>query len=262
MSDDENAPSALRQKLMSADEVYVYKIPTLKTSGGHRAEDWDLSKPLQTCSLLVERRGDVLVLEFYHDNNSKQLFAASRIDITTGQKVQHWIEQVVDSSRYFVLKIQGAAGRQALIGFGFRDRDQATDLRESLQHYEKSIARQANSASLSGSFSIPKMEKGEKIHVNRSGGGSKSTKMVKKKEGSTSSSNGSGPIPLLKKPPPSPDEPEKAKPSAKMMKQMMFSMGDLNLDDDDDDDEDATEDSGGAVYEGDEEQWATEFDMK
>jgi len=26
----------LRQKLMSADEVYVYKIPPLKNAGGHR----------------------------------------------------------------------------------------------------------------------------------------------------------------------------------------------------------------------------------
>jgi len=250
MSDDENA--ICRQKLMTADEVYVYKIPTLKTAGGHRAEDWNLSKPIETCTLLVERQGDGLVLEFHHDD---KLFAVSQIDITHGQQIQHWIEQVVDSSRYFVLKIQGGGGREALIGFGFRDREQATDLREALQHYEKSISRQENSATGS-SFSVPKMQADEKIHVNRSG----KTKMVKKKEGSTASGSV---VPLLnKKPPPSPDEPEKGKPSAKMINKMMFSMGDLNLDDDDDDDDDETEDSGGAVYEGDEQQWATEFDMK
>ena len=34
--EEENASSAMRQKLMSAEEVYVYKIPPLKTAGGHR----------------------------------------------------------------------------------------------------------------------------------------------------------------------------------------------------------------------------------
>ena len=39
---DEAAPEPsveLRQKLMSADEVYLYKIPPLQTSGGHRYVD-------------------------------------------------------------------------------------------------------------------------------------------------------------------------------------------------------------------------------
>jgi hypothetical protein len=36
MSEEEDAISAMRQRLMTADEVYVYKIPPLKDSGGHR----------------------------------------------------------------------------------------------------------------------------------------------------------------------------------------------------------------------------------
>jgi hypothetical protein len=37
MSDgDDAALQAMRQKLMTADEVYVYKIPPLKSAGGHR----------------------------------------------------------------------------------------------------------------------------------------------------------------------------------------------------------------------------------
>lgn len=34
--EEEDASSAMRQKLMSSEEVYVYKIPPLKTAGGHR----------------------------------------------------------------------------------------------------------------------------------------------------------------------------------------------------------------------------------
>ena len=36
MSDDGDATSAMRQRLMQADEVYIYKIPPLKNAGGHR----------------------------------------------------------------------------------------------------------------------------------------------------------------------------------------------------------------------------------
>lgn len=31
-----------------------------------------------------------------------------------------FLEQVVDSSRYFAIRIQGDAGKEAMIGFGFR----------------------------------------------------------------------------------------------------------------------------------------------
>jgi hypothetical protein len=34
--EDNEALQAMRQKLMTADEVYIYKSPPLKTAGGHR----------------------------------------------------------------------------------------------------------------------------------------------------------------------------------------------------------------------------------
>lgn len=114
-------------------------------------------------------------------------------------KLNRWLEQVVDSSRYFSLKIQGAGGREATIGFGFRDRDQAIDLRESLQHYEKSMQRENDAKTLASNFSIPKLKEGEKIHANISGG-KKSASKEKNKE-SPGKPSGSVPL-LLKKPPP------------------------------------------------------------
>ena len=167
-------------------------------------------------------------------------------------KLTHWLEQVVDSSRYFALKIQGAGGREATIGFGFRDREQAIDLRESLQHYEKSLSRQKNAKSLAGSFSVPKMEEGAKIHVNRAG---KSTITTKHKEGG----GGPGAVPLLKKPPP-PAEDKQEAVQKKEVEKMSISMGDVDLNSSPKNGED--EDSEGAVFTGDEEQWSTEFSMK
>lgn len=182
---------------MTSDEVYLYTVPTLKTSSGHRAEDWNLANPIQTCKLLVERRGDSLALEFRHD---EKLFAQATIDLTIRKEVQihKWLESTVDSSRYFVVKIQGSGGREALVGFGFRDRDVATDLRESLQHYENSIRRQRKAEdftmSTTNSYSIPMLMEGEKIHFDGKSGKSTITRKVKDKGNSV-------PI-LVRKPPP------------------------------------------------------------
>ena len=223
-----------------------------KQNNKHRAEDWNLADPLKTCDLLVERRGDSLVLEFQHDGG---VFAAGQLDATKGGKVAQFLEQVVDSSRYFVVKIQGDGGREALIGFGFRDREKATDLRESLDHYEKSIQREAEAGSSKlGSYHVPKLEDGEQIHVDVGKKKGKSTVVKKEK-------TGDGAIPLLSKkpPPPGPDEttPQKVGIISISMEGIDLNAGSRHGEDDDVDD-----DSGEAVYDGDEQQWSTEFEMK
>jgi hypothetical protein len=254
-----------------------------------RAEDWDLSKPLQTCSLLVERGGDTLIFSFMAPPESNTVFAQAVIDIssaapgTGGQPMtmQHWLEQVADSSRYYVLKIQSAeGGREATIGFGFRDREQGTDLRECLQHYEKSIRREkqaaaataatATSTSSTGgtsTFSVPVLKEGEIIHVDRTSG---KTSITKKK-----AARSGVPMLLKKPPPPSSEAGEKAvvavavapvaatvpkvaaaaatEPSKEDVKEMTTEMGDIELNAEKDD---------GAAEDKDEVQWATDFDAK
>lgn len=163
----------------------------------NRAEDWNLATPLQTCSFLVERRGDTLTISFLNDD---KLFCQAIID-TTKQSIQHWFEQVADSSRYFVLKIQNESGREATIGFGFRDRDEAMALRESLQHYERSISRELQAAeSPTNTFSVPALGEGEQFHVDKATGKTTISKTTKSAGGGGSAV---GAVPLLKKPPPS-----------------------------------------------------------
>jgi adaptin ear-binding coat-associated protein 1/2 len=247
-----------------------------------------LANPLKTCSLLVERRGDAIALEFQHGSPAQQ-FALATLDVTKGGNAKSFLEPTVDSSRYFVVKIQGDGGkREALIGFGFRDRDAAIDLREALQHYEKSLQRQEKAASsLTGSFSIPPMEEGQQIHVNIGNGKKSSTSVRKKEKGSAA---GSAPTLLKKPPPPAAEEenqggkqptphaaasaiPDTTAPATttenpKIITKMAISMGDIDLDAEHikhtasgDGADDSDENSGGAVYVGDEEQWKTEFDM-
>ncbi len=52
------------------------------------------------------------------------------------------VERCVDSSRYFVLKIQNAQGRHAFVGVAFNEREEAFDFNVALQEYEKDKARE------------------------------------------------------------------------------------------------------------------------
>jgi len=191
-----------------------------------RADDWNLSEPLKTCSLLVEQHGHVLLLIFRFlqkedDPNSLTVFAKAQIDVTAKDNAQklsmeYFVESVVDSSRYFVVRIvDDKSGREARIGFGFRDRDEATDFREALNFYQKSIRREEEASEAMKQLEATttaaaklSLSEGEKIHINLGGNNKneKSTIVSSKsspgKEGnSSSSSNGASPV-LLKKPPP------------------------------------------------------------
>lgn len=196
---------------------------TFTYAHGPRAEEWDLSNPLKTCSLVVERRDDALFLDFLHENG-QQLFAQSKIQFRGGSgggpgldgttpgagipqhamemDINRWIEQTVDSSRYFVVKIQGQGGREAKIGFGFRDREMATDLRETLQFYKRSMDREEEAQTITEStFNIPKLKDGERIHVNIRG---KTLESAAKKNKDKKADGTNKAVPLLKKPPPAP----------------------------------------------------------
>jgi len=244
----------------------------------NRAEDWNLAKPLQTCSLLVERRGDQLVLEFFTAPEGK-LFAQSIVDCSVKEgsddeppkRIQYWLEQVVDSSRYFTLRILGGQGREATIGFGFRDREQATDLRESMQHYENSIRREQEAAKHSNSalqYHIPKLAEGEKMHINTGKDGDTASAKKDSKSAASATDGKKKAVPLLlKKPPPSPKSAAQEKPEVvvnpKVLAEMRISLGDVDLEKEHEAAVAAQEPGASsgvaAVYEGDEEDWDTEF---
>jgi len=141
-------------KLFSLDEVFIYRVPPIKFAGGYRAEDWDLTEPLQTCSLSVEQLDiDVCLVKFHVDKITPDgfdvaLFAQCNILVSSQKReggLEQYLENVLDSSRYFVVKIEDLKTcRTANIGVGFRERKDAGNFRRVLlDFYEQSIRRQA-----------------------------------------------------------------------------------------------------------------------
>lgn len=230
----------VQHKILSINECFLYRIPPMKSSGGHRAEDWNLANALATCSLDMIEKDDVLLVNLMSDRpktdgpkgaTEKFLFAQSQMDLMTSEKTStsYWAEAVVDSSRYFVLRIfNPQTKREATIGIGFRERNDAVNFRMGMQDYERSIQRQqqasqmsvnnnidANYAnekddnedgtsnqsetheSLTNQMSQFSLKEGEKMHIDIKS----SKRRAKPKSTSTTSSSSSGGF-LLRKPPP------------------------------------------------------------
>ena len=57
--------------------------------------------------------------------------------------IEHYVEAVLDSTRYFVIRVTDEkAGREALIGLGFREREEAADFRAALEKYEHDVHKE------------------------------------------------------------------------------------------------------------------------
>lgn len=237
-NESEEEKVVIEQRLLKIDECFIYRIPPMRSADGHRAEDWNLAKPLHaTCSLTVARRDNDLVVNIMAERPKpnappgameQYLFAQSLIQVdfsNPSHKIEHWVNPVVDSSRYFAVRIKDSkTGREAFIGVGFRERTDATNVRMSIEDYINSLKREEKAAEMQRQFKesltvggdeegsegtsvdteklpLPKsslsLREGEKIHINIKGNKSSSPKP---KKGNVGLLGG------LKKPPPPPPD--------------------------------------------------------
>lgn len=137
----------LEHTLLVVREVSVYKIPPRGTSGGYKCGEWLQSDKIWTGRLRVISLKDMCEVRL-EDSNTGELFAACPVlpgkrDVT--------VENVVDSSRYFVLRIDDGRGKHAFIGLGFAERNEAFDFNVALSDHEKYVKREAEKEETRGS---------------------------------------------------------------------------------------------------------------
>ncbi|XP_022727766.1 uncharacterized protein At1g03900-like isoform X2 [Durio zibethinus] len=136
MSFDEE--ESLEHTLLVVREVCVYKIPPRSTSGGYKCGEWLQSDKIWSGRLRVVSCKDRCEIRL-EDPNSAELFAACFIH--PGQR-ESSVEPALDSSRYFVLKIEDGNGKHAFIGLGFNERNEAFDFNVALSDHEKYVRRE------------------------------------------------------------------------------------------------------------------------
>ena len=66
------------------------------------------------------------------------------VEVKPGGDIMYFVDGVIDSSRYYVLRLQDRAStRSVLMGIGFRERDTAFDFKNALNDYVRYVDRMA-----------------------------------------------------------------------------------------------------------------------
>ncbi|KAJ1694028.1 hypothetical protein LUZ63_010726 [Rhynchospora breviuscula] len=149
----EEADEAFEHTLLVVREVSVYKIPPRASSGGYKCGEWLQSDKIWSGRLRVVSCGTRCEVRL-EDPASGELFAACFVH--PGQREQS-VETVLDSSRYFVIKIEDGTGKHAFVGLGFNERNEAFDFNVALSDHEKYLKRE-NEKEVVG-------EEGEDSHI-------------------------------------------------------------------------------------------------
>jgi hypothetical protein len=138
-------------------DSHVFKLPTRQTAGGWRGADW--TEEVWQGTVKVVERGDLTVVLLV-DRANGSIFAVCPIKDGA-------IDRCVDSSRYFVLRIENANGRHMFIGMAFNERNDAFDFNTSLEDAkrERLAAKEPAPVVAQGPSKDYSIKDGEKIRV-------------------------------------------------------------------------------------------------
>ncbi|CAA7402606.1 unnamed protein product [Spirodela intermedia] len=149
-SEEEEESEAIELVLFHVNECYVYLIPPRMSAASYRADEWNVNKWVWEGSLKVVSRGEECIIKL-EDKNTGELYA--RAFLRKGEP--HPVEPVIDSSRYFVLRIEENLGgrlRHAFIGIGFRERSQAYDFQAALHDHMKYLDKKKTAEEMEQHF--------------------------------------------------------------------------------------------------------------
>lgn len=135
VEEEEEEVEAAELILFQVPECYVYLIPPRKSAASYRADEWDVNKWAWEGTLKVISKGEECIIKL-EDKTTGELYA--RAFLRDGEP--HPVEPVIDSSRYFVLRVEENIGgrlRHAFIGIGFRERPEAYDFQAALHDHMK-----------------------------------------------------------------------------------------------------------------------------
>jgi adaptin ear-binding coat-associated protein 1/2 len=182
-------PDAIQRVLFVAPKVHVYQIPPLTSTKGYNAATWTSgdgnARQIFTARLRIIETAlpapdgsEVVTTDIVlEDPSNGQLFAGAPY---TAPGV---VEQVLDSSRFFAVRVQGEGGRKAVLGIGFEERSDAFDFGVTLQEVRRVNSLDSSQAGVrKGGRALPvekspvekkdfSLKEGETITVNIGGKG-------------------------------------------------------------------------------------------
>ena len=125
----------MEQTLFICREVDIFRIPP-RTGRGHISGEWRVEDKIFTARCRVIAQNDNLEVRL-EDPSTGEIFGAC--PVPRGQR-DAAVENAVDSSRNFVLRIQDpATGRHAFLGMNFAERSNAFDFNVALVRRKSNI---------------------------------------------------------------------------------------------------------------------------
>lgn len=120
--------------LLQVPQCFVYRIPPASSAAGYKAKDWDLSNPIWQGRLVVTTLKGMCIVRLVNADGTE--FAICPVNNSKA------VEKVLDSSRYFAIRISDGSGKTAVIGLGFAERNTAFDFSASLQDQQKKVQQE------------------------------------------------------------------------------------------------------------------------
>lgn len=132
---------AIQRVLFIHPKVHCYAVPPLTSNKGYTAAQWTTRDPIFTARVRVIETAapsssttpneTIYTNILLEDASSGELFAGAPY---TSSVI---VEQCMDSSRFFAIRVVGEGGRKATLGIGFEERPDAFDFGIALQDAAK-----------------------------------------------------------------------------------------------------------------------------
>jgi hypothetical protein len=132
----------VEQTLSVLNTAQVYKLPPRPSTAGWQCADWPKTNHIFTGRVMIVALGKQCTIKLI-DPNTGTLFAQCPLD---NDKPELSVEPVVDSSRYFVLRVSDGSGRSAFLGIGFLERSDAFEFNVTLQDHVKRLKNEVEAA--------------------------------------------------------------------------------------------------------------------
>ncbi|KAL7717145.1 NECAP PHear domain-containing protein [Entamoeba marina] len=128
--------------LLVINQCMMYRIkPMTSPNMKYKAAEWTPEDFLWQGKCVVVSRGEQCIVKFV-DSETDAVFA--QCPVGPGA-----VEPVIDSSRYFVVRIvDEAKGRKAFLGMGFQERGESFDFTVALQDHERRLTESKRRAEM------------------------------------------------------------------------------------------------------------------
>ena len=131
--------------------AHVYKLPPRPSAGGWQCQQWPKENHIFSGKVIIVAQGSKCTIRLV-DSESGSLFAQCPLD---NDNPTLSVEPVIDSSRYFVVRVADGSGRYAFLGMGFVERSDAFEFNVTIADHVKRLRNEKEAQAIAAAPAPP-----------------------------------------------------------------------------------------------------------